>query len=101
MYNQNLPVGSIFTLSTSTNETILSYDLLRAYDSMSILLSSPKLIKGSSYILSTANDVTGGNDDFHGMTIGGSAQIADELASMTLSTMISSFESIEDNDTDK
>lgn len=97
MYNQNLPVGSIISLLTSSNETILSYDLLRAYDSIAILLSSPKLIKGSSYILSTANDVTGGNDDFHGMTIGGSTQIADELASLTLSSMVSTF----DSDTDK
>ena len=87
LYGSSASAGAVVNLASSDGKNILAYKIPRTYSSMTLLISSPSLSKGSTYTLSSGGSVSGGST-FHNLTTGGTYTDGSQLVSLTLSSMI-------------
>ncbi len=76
--------GTVMAVTCGSNN-VLTYKVPRTFNQM--IISSPKLTKGSSWSISSGVSVSGGTT-FHGLTTGGSASGGSSVASGTLSSIV-------------
>lgn len=87
VYGGSGMAGTYLAINSSDGANVLVYKIPRAYNQMTLLVTSPSLKKGSTYSLSTGGSVTGGTT-FHGLTTGGTYSGGTQAASLTLSSMV-------------
>lgn len=78
------------SLSDSEGNNIIIYQIPRTYSHMTLLISTPLLQQGSNYILSSGGAVNGG-DNFHHLITGGIYVNGSQLASLTISSMVTTY----------
>lgn len=79
--------GKYLGLKNSSGGTVLAYLIPRTYSSMSLLVTSPNLTKGSTYTLYSGGSVSGGTN-YHGLITGTTYSDGSSLSSITLSSMV-------------
>ncbi len=80
--------GTRFTVTTSGGELVMSYEIPRTYNSMTILFSSDKLTSGGSYVVYTGGSVSG--DSFYGLTTNGTYTAGTQSTTFTVNSLITS-----------
>ncbi|MCD8310723.1 MAG: hypothetical protein LUB83_05880, partial [Prevotellaceae bacterium] len=80
--------GTRFTVTTSGGELVMSYEIPRTYNSMTILFSSDKLTSGGSYVVYTGGSVSG--DSFYGLTTNGTYTAGTQSTTFTVGSLITS-----------
>lgn len=85
----SLSNGNYITIADSNGANIIAFKSPRDYTNQgyTLLVSSPSLKQGSSYTVSTGATVTGGSD-FCGLATGATATGGSTVASLTLSSII-------------
>lgn len=89
MYSGTVQAGLYVSVLASDGNPVVTYKVPRDYQQMTMLISSPSLTKGSTFTLSTGGQVSGGSA-FHGLTSGGTWSDGSSVASLTLSSMVTS-----------
>ena len=82
----NLSSGTYLTLSSGDN-TLLAFKTPRNYQAYTVVISTPAMKKGNSYTLASGATVSGGTD-FDGLVTGATASGGTTLASLSLSSMV-------------
>ena len=90
IYGGSGSAGTYIALNAADGTNILSYKISRAYNQMTLLVSSPSLSKGSTYTLQSGGSVSGGTT-FHGLTTGGTWSGGSQLTSASLSSTVTTI----------
>lgn len=90
IYGGSGSAGTYIALNAADGTNILSYKIPRAYNQMTLLVSSPSLSKGSTYTLQSGGSVSGGTT-FHGLTTGGTWSGGSQLTSASLSSTVTTI----------
>ena len=77
--------GQYLTVKDASGNNIFAFKVPRAYSRAVMQVSSPKFSAGTTYTLSTATSVSGG-DDFYGYSAGASVSSETKLGTFTTST---------------
>lgn len=85
----SLASGTYLTVNTTDGTNILAFCVPRAYNSYTLLLSSPSLTQGSTYTLASGATVSGGTD-FNGYVSGATVGGGSTLTTLSLSSMVTS-----------
>lgn len=85
--SSSISKGTYFTFDDSSGNNLITFTPPVTYSSYSLFLSCADMAKGSSYTLSTGATVTGG-DDFNGYVTDATISGGTSLASVTLSSMV-------------
>ena len=86
----SLTNGTYIALAGNDGSNIFAFAVPRAYNSYTLLVSSPSLTKGGKCTLMTGASVSGGSS-FDGFVTGASVSGGSTLASLTLSNMITTY----------
>jgi hypothetical protein len=87
-YSASLSQNSTITLTDNDGNHILSFKNPVSYSGRATMLfTSPKIVKGSSYKLYTGGTVSDG-DQFHELTVDGSYTAGSQATSFTVSSML-------------
>ena len=79
--------GTLFSITDSSGNHIMSYSIPRTYSSMTILFSCADFTSGGSYTVYTGGSVSGGTS-FYGLTTGGSFSGGSSSTTFTTSSMV-------------
>jgi len=84
--------GTFITVSSSDGSSIMAFKVPRDYTQQgyTLLVSSPSMTKGGSYSVSSGATVTGG-EDFCGYVQGATISGGTSLASLTLSSIVTTY----------
>ncbi len=84
--------GQYITVADSNGDNILSFNVPRSYSQQgyTLLVSSPEMEKGSSYVFSTGATVSGGSD-FCGYVTDATVSGGSALATVSLSSIITTY----------
>lgn len=84
--------GQYLTVADSKGNNILAFNVPRDYNQQgyTLLVSSPKMTKGNTYVFSSGATVNGGTS-FCGYTVDATVSGGTSLASLTLSSMITTY----------
>ncbi len=86
----SLSAGSYLALAGNNGSNILAFATPRAYNSYTLLVSSPSLTKGDKCTLTAGATVSGGTN-FDGLVTGATVSGGSTLASLTLSNIITTY----------
>ncbi len=88
----SLSSGTFITVASSDGSNVIAFKTPRDYTQQgyTLLVSSPDMTKGSSYTVSTGASVSGGTE-FCGYVQGATVSGGTSLASLTLSSMITTY----------
>ncbi len=89
LYGGSGSAGTYISVDASDGTNILVYKIPRAYNQMTLLVSSASLKQGSTYTLTSGGSVSGGTS-FHGLTTGGTYSGGSQLTSLTLNSIVTS-----------
>lgn len=84
----SLSAGNYLTLDTNGGSNVFAFLVPRSYNQATILLSSPSMQKGGSYVLSTGATVQASGNDFYGYQSNATASGGSALANLSLSSML-------------
>jgi hypothetical protein len=87
LYGGSGSSGTLFTIVASDGTQIVSYQIPRAYQTMTLLFSSAKIASGTTYTIYTGGCVTGGTT-FYGMTTGATYTTGTKSTTFTSSSMV-------------
>lgn len=87
LYGTSVSPNTILTLTTNDGTPILSFASPKTMSSASLLMTTPELVKGSSYAFKTGGTLTGG-ETFCEMTTGGQLSGGTQATTVTLSSMV-------------
>lgn len=80
--------GTSIALLESDGTSVLTYEIPRSYSgTLSLIMSSSSLERGTSYTLSSGGTTSGG-DSFHGLTINNTWSGGSQISSFTISSMV-------------
>jgi hypothetical protein len=86
----SLTADSYITLASSDGTNIFAFKVPRSYSQYTLLISSPKLSIGSSYVLCSGSSISGGTD-FCGYITGATVSSGSTLANLTLSSTLTTY----------
>ena len=88
VYGGSLSISEVIALSSASGDNIVAVTGLGTYNgSVSVLMSSAEMEKGSTYSLVSAATLSDAVTDFHGLLLGGSVS-SGSSTSLTLSSMV-------------
>ena len=96
IYGGSGTAGQYIYLATTDGAEVITYKIPRTYNQMALLVSSPVLVQGNSYILTSGGSISGGSS-FHGLMTGSTYSNGSPLASFTASSMITTCGSTNGN----
>lgn len=88
--NASASNGTVYTVTDSSGNHVMSFTIPRAYGSATILFSAPGLSKGNTYKVYSGGTLTGGTT-FHGLTTGATYQAGTQSKSFTTSSMVTTL----------
>lgn len=88
--NASASNGTVYTVTDSSGNQVMSFTIPRSYGSATILFSSPNITQGNSYKIYTGGTLTGGTT-FHGLTTGATYQAGTQSKTFTASSKVSSI----------
>ncbi len=90
--SSSISSGQYITVADNSGNNILAFKVPRDYSQQgyTLLVSSPKMTKGNSYIFSSGATVSGGSD-FCGYVTDATVSGGSSLATLTLSSMITTY----------
>ena len=83
----NISANAYLTLANSDGNNILAFKVPRSYNQYTLLMSSPSMTTGKSYVISAGSSVSGGTD-FDGYVTGATVSGGSALATLTLSNVV-------------
>ncbi len=90
IYTGSAASGSLLHIASSDGTGILTFEMPVSYSRMTLLFSSPSLLQGESYTLSTGGNVTGGTE-FFGYYTDGIYSGGIEQSTFTLGSMVTTI----------
>ena len=87
IYGGSGTAGTYLCILDGEGSAVLAYKIPRTYSQMTVLVTSAGLKQGGSYKLSSGGAVSGGTE-FHGLLTGTTYSGGSQLASFTLSSMV-------------